>query len=286
MNRLNRLENISVHAKQRCVRLVKDDRGSSILFVLALITVMILLGGAITNTTILESRDAYWQLHWTQAFYVAEAGIAQAFKEFDTIAIDLSTLLKGADGIAQTADDGLLSFGANVSLGNGNCNVIITDNDDGDGDSYSDSDNIIQVTSTGSIPASSDIERTIVSYLQVFPAPNPVGIASAITSAGPIQTLGTLTVDGRDHDLNGTVVSNNGVVGITTAAPTFQQSGNSKVGGTVLGIDNIPKKKDSVNPDVIETNAILNFNTPDQLVGYSEGYLKIIAKVDKSGGSQ
>ncbi|MCH8292457.1 hypothetical protein IH992_15300, partial [Candidatus Poribacteria bacterium] len=29
-----------------------------------------------------------------------------------------------------------------------------------------------------------------------------------------------------------------------------------------------------------------NFNTPDQLVGYSEGYLKIIAKVDKSGGSQ
>ena len=193
--------------------------------------------------------------------------------------------MKGADGIAQTADDGLLSFGESVSLANGNCSVIITDNDDGDGDSYSDSDNIIQVTSTGSIPVSSSIERTIVCYLQVFPAPNPVGIASAITSAGPIQTSGNLTVDGRDHDLNGTVVSNNGVVGITTAAPTFQQSGNSKVGGTVLGIDNVPKNKNSVNPDVIETNAILNFNTPDQLVGYPEegGYLKIIAQSGKSG---
>ncbi|MCH8293756.1 pilus assembly PilX N-terminal domain-containing protein [Candidatus Poribacteria bacterium] len=274
MYRLNRLENISVHAKQRCARLVKDDRGSSILFVLALITVMILLGGAITNTTILESRNAFRNLHRVQALYLAEAGIAKAFSEFENGATDLSALL---------ADDGILSFGANVPLGNGTYSVIVKDNDDGDADMYNDSDRIIEVTSTGSIAGSLGTERTVVAHLQVFEPPNPVDVQGAVTTLGPIGTLGTLVVDGRDHDLDGFLVNNNGVVGIITAVPTFVQSGASKVGGTVAGIDYRPKGSSQVNPAVIETNVVVNFNTPDQVLDYPEGALKSIAQGRVSG---
>ena len=150
-------------------------------------------------------------------------------------------------------------------------------------DMYNDSDRFIDVTSTGSIAGSLGTERTIVAHLQVFAPPNPVDVQGAVTTLGPIETLGTLVVDGRDHDLNGLLVSNNGVLGINTIAPTFTQSGASKVGGTVAGIDYRPKRPNGVEPTVIETNAVINFNTPDEVLDYPEGALKSIAQGRVSG---
>ncbi len=162
-------------------RWARADAGSTILYTMALIMVLILFGGTVTNKVLFESHDALQNLHRVQALYLAEAGIAQAFKEFDNGATDLDALLKGADGIAQTADDGILSFGASVNLGNGTYNVVIKDNDDGDGDDYSDSDYIVEVNSTGDIPGAFGAKRTIVAYLQVFHPPTPTDVRGAIT---------------------------------------------------------------------------------------------------------
>lgn len=90
-------------------------------------------------------------------------------------------------------------------------------------------------------------------------------------------------MDGRNRDLNGNVISHSGTLGISTVAPIFQQSGGSKVGGTVNWIDYFPKKNTLVNPVVIQTNAGWNFRTPDQVVQFAEGTLKTIAQSGRKG---
>ncbi len=259
-----------------------NDNGSSVIFAMVLVFVLTLLGGSVANIVIFESRDSYRQLYLTQAFYVAEAGIARAWQEFNNGATDLGSLLKGADGVANTADDGLLSFGPSVHLGNGTYNVVVADNDDGDGNVYQDTDSVIQVASTGKIPTAPSIAKTVRVYLKVFPQPT-MNLQSAIASVGRVETLGSLTVDGRNRDLNVNIISNSGTLGISTVAPIFQQSGGSKVGGTVNGIDYFPKNNKSVNPAVIQTNASWSFRTPDQVVLFAEGTLKIIAQSGRKG---
>jgi hypothetical protein len=138
------------------------------------------------------------------------------------------------------------------------------------------------VASTGKIPIAPNITKTVRVYLKVFPQPT-MNLQSAIASVGPVETLGSLTVDGRNHDLNGNVISYSGTLGISTVAPIFQQSGGSKVGGTVNGVDYMPKSNKSVNPAVIETNAGWNFRTPDQVVLFAEGTLKTIAQSGRKG---
>jgi len=262
-----------------------NNKGSTIIFALVLISILTLLGGAIANRVIFESRDAYQQLYLTQAFYLAEAGIMRAWQAFNDGATNLTALLTGTDGIAQTADDGTFSFGSSVNLGSGSYSVVVTDNDDGDGDVYTDVDYVALVTSTGSISVAPGVTKTIQAYMEVIPPPDPLNVRGSIVAAGPVGTLGTLTVDGRDHDINGTLIPNSGMLGISTQS-TYQQSGASKVGGTYSGVDYSPSKDPS--PLVIETDADWSAqggfpDTPDKVVRLPEGTLKSIAQSGKNG---
>jgi hypothetical protein len=72
-----------------------------------------------------------------------------------------------------------------------------------------------------------------------------VAVKSAITTNNDVLTLGTITVDGRDHTASGTLIPNLGTYGVWTTE-TFTYSGNGRIGGTSLaGIDHVPNK----NPD-------------------------------------
>ena len=271
-------------AKPTLARLAGNNSGSTIIFALVLISILTLLGGEIANIVIFESRDAYRQLHRTQAFYLAEAGIMRAWQAFNDGATALTALLKGADGVPQTTDDGILSFGASVNLGNGSYRVRIEDNDD-DLDKYTDVDNVILVASTGSIPVAPGVTKTLQAYMQVIPPPAPPTIRGAIVAAGPVKTLGNLTMDGRDHDINGNLISKKGTLGISTTQ-TFTQSGSSTVGGTKSGVDYSPSKPG--NAAIIETHADWSAqggfpNTSDKVMKFSEGTLKAMAQSGKNG---
>ena len=66
----------------------------------------------------------------------------------------------------------------------------------------------------------------------------PTGMISfspraAITAQGPVTTLGSIVVDGRDWNLTGTAVVGPGLFGISSMG-TITNSGNSKVGGNGL----------------------------------------------------
>jgi hypothetical protein len=83
------------------------------------------------------------------------------------------------------------------------------------------------------------------------PFPSGVEVNAAITTNNDILTLGNLTVDGRDHTIDGTFIPGEGTLGIWTTNK-YTQSGASKVGGTHLGIDHAPSK--NPDPNIIASN--------------------------------
>jgi hypothetical protein len=117
----------------------------------------------------------------------------------------------------------------------------------------------------------------------------PGGAGGGITARANVETKGTLIVDGRDHDLNASVIPNNGVKAIVTSANVFR-GGTSTLGGTMdSGLDLAPTKT-GYEP-VIETGVTFpnGFpDTPDKVLGgpdsgYPEGTLKNVAQSGING---
>ncbi|TAK64028.1 MAG: hypothetical protein EPO24_03585 [Bacteroidetes bacterium] len=123
----------------------------------------------------------------------------------------------------------------------------------------------------------------------------PATVKAAITTNNPVTTLGKLWTDGRDHDLNGNFLANQGTLGIWTTK-TYSQSGSSKTGGTdmITRVDYTPSKPANVNS--YKTSAVWPAGewpgyypgSPDSIMGgpskgYSEGTLKAIAQSGLNG---
>lgn len=277
------------YIKRRFAQFTSDEAGSTMMAVMGIISLLVLMGTTYTHTTLNEYRNSIWQTHWTQALYIAEAGIAMAQDEFKTEAHDLDALLLGADGVGETADDGILSFGSNVYFGNGNYSVVVTDNDDGDGDVYTDTDNIIIATSTGEVVIPPKTTRAVEAYLQVTfgsgsGIPNGPAMRAVINSAGPVETKGSLVVDGRGHLMDQTLTPFDGVYGVSTVQ-LLNQVGGSHIGGT-NGSDYAPSKPAS--PAIIDELADWSAEggfpaTPDAVMGLPEGWLKEVAQSSYNG---
>jgi len=132
-----------------------------------------------------------------------------------------------------------------------------------------------------------NIQDSAIVHL-TFQSSFPVGVRAGVTSNTIVQTSGNLTIDGRDHDLDGNVIPNSGTLGISTTA-TYTQRGNSHIGGTYEGSDYAPSKPG--DEEIIEESAIWEGDfpdTPDKVmggedVGYTEGTLKSIAQSGYNG---
>lgn len=95
----------------------------------------------------------------------------------------------------------------------------------------------------------------------------PPTVKVAISTNNPVSTLGTLVVDGRDHDLNGNVTEDQGTLGIWSTDP-IAQGGSSKIGGTVAGEDESPAKP--AEAGILAPNQVYPggySNTPDSILG-------------------
>ncbi|RJQ47851.1 MAG: hypothetical protein C4534_00495 [Gaiellales bacterium] len=111
----------------------------------------------------------------------------------------------------------------------------------------------------------------------------PANVNAGITARANVETAGNMIVDGRDHDWNGNLIANLGVKGIVTVQDC-NRSGNSRIGGTVLGVDVAPTK---FGWELVVSEGIpwpSGYPTTPDLVlggaaaGFSEGTLKATAQ--------
>jgi len=119
----------------------------------------------------------------------------------------------------------------------------------------------------------------------------PAAVLAAITTNNDVGTLGNLTVDGRDHDINGNLIPNHGTQAIWTTQ-NLSRGGNSKLASTAGGFDFAPQKTEN---DFLRLEGQTYPgggypSTPDSILGgtangFSNGTLKSLAMAG-AGGSQ
>lgn len=116
----------------------------------------------------------------------------------------------------------------------------------------------------------------------------PAAVKAAISTNNPVATLGTLNVDGRDHDINGNLISNSGTLGIWSTRP-ISQAGGSDIGGTISGADHSPHNP--ADAGILSQNSAYPGgypDTPDSILGgkangFPAGTLKSIAQSGYKG---
>jgi len=137
-----------------------------------------------------------------------------------------------------------------------------------------------------------DKESRVIAYVKL-PKKGfvPGAVKAAVTTNNPIATNGALTVDGRNHDMNGNLIPNSGTFAIWTTQ-TCAQGGSSDYLGTYNGNDT--KESESKPPYSNNVTAVNQTwpggypGTPDAIFGgaangYPEGTLKAIAQSGVNG---
>ena len=134
------------------------------------------------------------------------------------------------------------------------------------------------------------VVRTVVDLTGGAQPPN---VRGAITANADVKTLGTLIIDGREHNINGNLIANSGTLAISTTE-IFDPGGNSMAAGTypdsILGPTDMGPVKMGYE-DIVEDSAHWENGfplTPDLFMGgaeagYPEGTLKQLAMRGKKG---
>ena len=237
--------------KKGRLEMIRNEKGIVLAVVLQLITTLALMGSAAVFLTRINLKSTSNYKNYTKSFYVADAATqyakgALAFTDLNPITWSSSSFLEAESTI-----------------------ITVTPN--------SGDPNAAVISATSTLRGSN-----VTIELGVIQAePTMVGVVGGITSNGPVAVNGTLDIDGRDHDLNCNVISGAGVPGIYSNS-TFEQGGNSGVGGFVDGVG-YPLANPG-DPAVVITNGTEAVATPDEAVGFSEGTLKYAAQIGINGG--
>jgi len=240
--------------------------GSAIIIV---ITGLIIISGIVfhniqaSSTRITENFDEYYLRQTTQD--IAQTGAGMALRQLANdktwrTGFPIMNLLSGK--VKVTASDSTL-FGRKV----------------------------VKIVSIGYSQFGTSLERrdTTITYARRAYVPYPV--YGAITTNNAVSSLGSMTVDGRDHDSTGaTVIPGKGSWGVWTTK-TYSIGGSSTIGGTASGTDYAPANPG--NAAIIKQNQTHPGGypgSPDSVLGglsygYPEGTLKAIAQ-SGTGGSQ
>ncbi len=152
------------------------------------------------------------------------------------------------------------------------------------------SDSLIKISVKGIyLNSISNVEALVKKYTSGNPGFFPSAtVKAAITTNNPVETLGTLTVDGRDHDINGNLLLTAGTYAIWTTS-TCSRGGSSTLGSTVGGVDNAPAKVENNNVRLESQVYAGGYpNNPDDILGgsangFPAGTLKAIAQSGYNG---
>ena len=114
-------------------------------------------------------------------------------------------------------------------------------------------------------------------------------IKGVINTNNNVNALGNLIIDGREHDINGTLIANKGKYGVWTTG-SYSQAGGCNIGGTDdLKNDHTPSTPGDLS--IIKQNQVWSGtypNSPDKVLGgakfgFPEGKLKSLAQSGANG---
>ena len=243
-----------------------EERGI-VLISFSLFMILLLIGvGALFAFAFSDYRASLRSESLAQALYVAEAGIDRKLADLmqrntanvtGTLNLDPGGALQGRYdvfyGVVATNPGTGVKTIVNPTDGS---QITVTE--------YADGDEV--VVSTGRITLNGVEQGRRV--LRVSVRQNAVvDPPSAVAVSGVAATNGAVIVDGREHDANGNLTGAPGKYGISTSSSTFNQGGNSKVGGNGIAPAN------PANPATYELNAPPLPETPEEILGLNPGAL-------------
>jgi hypothetical protein len=255
----------------------KNEKGIVLVVALIMLTVLILLGTTAIMTSSSDLKISSNFVSGTQAFYIADAGMERAKTSLNTVT-DINSVLAS----------GTLGFGSSVSFGGGAYSVVVANNTGDPGGASTDTDHYVVVTSTGT---SAGGGKRVIEAVFYKPTTNPPGIRGAVTANYNVGTLGTMTVDGRDHDIDGNLTGGSTSKFGVSAGGVITEGGNSMIGGmTPSGTEVAPTKTGTFGPPATGWASACEQNgtwskplTPDAALGWPAGSLQNIAESGYGG---
>lgn len=188
------------------VKPLLGTRGTVLVVAMLLMTTLALIGIASNTNVLTDTGIASNYLSSLQSFYIAEAGLERAKTECAERFTKgnwttFSPILRGTDDTTGTADDGILSFGSDVSFHGGRYSVIAVNEPGDSGGPGTDTDATITIVSKGTFGDSTSTVNTTIA-MDVLPhvsgSINLVGYASASFANEAFK------IDGRDYLLSDT----------------------------------------------------------------------------------
>ena len=211
----------------------KNEKGAMLIWISILTTVLMIMSGTLYEIFFQESRLVNINGARNKAFYLAEAGVDKKLTELR---------VNNLNPTSSTLGGGSYSATYCTSTSNPSCS----------------SNRIVSVGTTDGI---SKTLTVVVKKLL------PKGVRGAISANGDVALNGSIIVDGRNYNENGTAIVDSGTYGISSGG-TVNQGGSSKIGGNGIA----PAKP--ANPVTIEENATDNiFTTPEEVLGLDPGSL-------------
>jgi hypothetical protein len=183
-----------------------QESGSALFMALLLTTMLFALAGTYLTTSYGGSINSARELATVQARLGADDGIQLSIAELKS---GVDSDADGLGTLTETDSDGRTVTVTATNLGS----------------------NVYRIHSVAVLRLARHGTDVIVERI---PSAVPAySIGSAIASKGPVQTTGSITIDGRDWNDTGTAVVGPGVYGVQCAS-TIAAGGNSKIGGAGL----------------------------------------------------
>lgn len=232
--------------------MIRNEKGVILVVVMMVMTLMSIIWGHTALLAMLELKKVNNHINNVKALYLAEMGV-----NFATVTLAFT-------------DTNVITYDSSSLLGAHTTGTIIVTPDSVDPD-------LATIVSTATHYFATEVVEVPVKRIY----PTFGGVRGALTANGPTLTNGEISIDGRDHDINGNLIPGTGGPGLVTG-DVYTQSGSSLVGGTFEETDFAPSTP--AESTVIEENVADLAMTPDEVLGFNEGALKRLAMQGIGGG--
>lgn len=244
---------------------MNNERGVILVSFVLMMAILLVGLGALYAFSFADWNASLRNEAMTQAIYIAEAGIDRKLTELSqkntanlsgSLSFDSTEIRQGTYEVF---------YGVVADAGNGNKVLVNPDTQATMPVSqYTAGDEVIVSTGTVTLNGVEQARRTLRVTVQPSPLVQP---RAAVTISGVASTNGAVIVDGREHDISGNLTGGPGTYGVSTASSTFNQGGNSQIGGNGIAPAN------PANPITYEVNGPPVPDSPEKVLGLDEGAL-------------